>query len=91
MMWVEMSAVKTSIWRFMVAREFQKKGVGRLALKKAIEEIKDREGLETVEIRYGPENHIAKSLYFSTGFSEVGSSDNGREAYAQISLVDCDS
>lgn len=86
-MWVDVSDDKTSIFRFMVAHEFQNKGMGRLALAKAIEDIKNRHGLKTIEICYSPDNDIAKKLYFSSGFSEVGLSDCGVEAYAQIKLA----
>ena len=86
-MWVEITDVKSCIWRFMVAHEHQKKGIGRVALEQAILEMKNRENLETIEICYGPKNTIAKNLYFSCGFKEVGLSDCGTEAYAQIDVV----
>ena len=71
----------------MVAHEFQGKGIGRKALQLAIEEMKCREGIEIIEICYGPENTAAKSLYFSSGFNEAGLYDDGTEAYAQIHVA----
>jgi len=85
-MWVEMTDTKSSIWRFMVAHEHQNKGIGRIALECAIREMKERKNIETLEICYGPENTIPKNLYFSCGFKEVGLSDCGTEAYAQIAV-----
>ena len=81
-----MSKDMTSIWRFMVAYEFQGAGVGRKALQIAIDEIKTRKDIERISICYGPENTVAKKLYFSSGFSEFELSDCGSEAYAQIIL-----
>jgi len=85
-MWVHVTDVISSIWRFMVAHEHQNKGIGRLALECAIEEMKERESIEKIEICYGPDNTIPKNLYFSFGFIEVGMSNCGSEAYAQIDV-----
>ncbi|MGB1299570.1 MAG: GNAT family N-acetyltransferase, partial [Psychrobium sp.] len=39
-MWVKETPSKISIWRFMVDEKFQKHGIGRIALKLALAEIK---------------------------------------------------
>jgi len=39
-----------------------------------------------VEICYGPNNDVAKKLYFSVGFTEVSVNDDGEEAYAQMRI-----
>lgn len=86
-MWVHMSDDLTSIWRFMIAHEHQRQGIGRRALELAIEEIKQEgNSIAAVGICYSPANTVAKNLYFCSGFSEVGISDCGTEAYAQIKL-----
>lgn len=86
LMWVDMTDVMTSIWRFTVAYEFQNQGIGRKALRLAIEEISSRQKLKEIGICYSPENTLAKALYFSVGFTEAGLSDCGTEAYALITL-----
>lgn len=86
-MWVHMTEKVTSIWRFMIAHEYQRQGIGRKALELAIDKIKSEErDIKAIEICYGPGNLPAKKMYISSGFSEVGVSDCGNEAYAQIQL-----
>ena len=70
----------------MVAHEHQNRGIGRKVLKLAIEEIKSIKGVEVIEICYSPDNEIAKKLYFSEGFVQVGLSECGEEAYANIDV-----
>lgn len=85
-MWVHITPEKTSIWRFMIDHKLQNKGIGRYALKVAIEEVKKRKNLREIEICYSPKNAIAKKLYFSIGFKETDITDDGNEAYASINL-----
>ena len=85
-MWVYMSEVKTSIWRFMVAHEHQKKGIGRESLRQAVNEIGKKKGLKEIEICYSPKNTIARNLYLSLGFQETGMDKDKIEMYAVIKL-----
>ena len=51
------------IFRFMVASKYQGKGIGRLALKLVLDEIKSLKDIETILICYVPSNPIAKDFY----------------------------
>lgn len=62
------------IWRFMLDKSYQGKGLGRKALKTAVEYVKSRPcgDAEYCWLSYEKENVIAKSLYNSLGFLENG-------------------
>lgn len=75
-----------SIWRFMVALEHQKKGIGRKALELAIQEISAIDGITKIGICYSLDNAVAKSLYASIGFRETGLNEHGNEMLAVIEL-----
>ncbi|WP_105067119.1 GNAT family N-acetyltransferase [Vibrio jasicida] len=85
-MWVRETKEKISIWRFMIDAKYQAKGIGRIALHKALEEIKQTESLRQIEICYNPNNPIAKMFYSQFGFMEVGMDEDGEDMLAIISL-----
>lgn len=87
MMWVYTAVNKVSIWRFMVAHKHQGKGIGRQSLNTAIFEIKADLEVQEIEICYSPNNALAKHLYFSVGFKEIGTNQEGDEAYATIEVI----
>lgn len=66
-----------TIWRFMIDRRQQNKGIGKLAMGLALEEIKSHNRCKVVDIYYGSENTAAKKLYAKYGFKEVGRRDDG--------------
>ncbi|WP_329888434.1 GNAT family N-acetyltransferase [Xenorhabdus bovienii] len=71
-MWVPDADQRITIWRFMVDKNHQNKGIGRKALSLALDEIRRTVQLETIAISYDPNNLVAKNLYASFGFVEVG-------------------
>ena len=79
LMWVPQKPDEVSIWRFMVDKKYQHKGIGRKALQLAIDEIKQTEGLKQIGVYYDPKNPIAKKFYSSFGFVEVGIEEDGDE------------
>nr|WP_277819783.1 GNAT family N-acetyltransferase [Vibrio vulnificus] len=85
-MWVQEPKEKISIWRFMVDQEHQKKGIGRMALSLALEEIKQVPDLKEIEICYNPNNPVAKDFYSSFGFVEVGMDEDGEDMLAKIEI-----
>jgi len=85
-MWVEESRKKISIWRFMIDQKFQQKGIGRKALNLALDEIKQVQGIEIIEICYDPENPVAKDFYSKFGFVEIGMDEDDEDMLAIISL-----
>lgn len=86
LMWVKESREKVSIWRFMVDQHHQQKGIGRIALNLALEQIKQSPGLQQIEICYNPKNPVARDFYASFGFVEVGMDEEGEDMLAVIQL-----
>jgi diamine N-acetyltransferase len=78
-------ALGASIYRFMIDRKQQRKGYGRAALSKALEEIRAIPGVKKVTISYMPENPVAKPFYASFGFVEVARDGDG-EVIAELRL-----
>lgn len=62
------------LWRFMIDKNYQGKGYGKLALKACIAYLQSApEGpAEYCWLSYEPANAVAKSLYESVGFQENG-------------------
>ncbi|HDM8234062.1 TPA: GNAT family N-acetyltransferase [Vibrio campbellii] len=85
-MWVYETSDKVSIWRFMIDAKHQNRGIGRVALKLAIEEIKQTPNLKQIEICYNPTNPVAKPFYSHFGFEEVGMDEDGEDMLAIIEL-----
>lgn len=83
-MWVHESPGKVSIWRFMVDECHQQKGIGRIALSLAIQEIKQTPNLEEIEICYHPDNPVAKDFYSQFGFVEMGTDEDDEDMLAII-------
>ncbi len=66
-----------TIWRFMVDRKHQNTGIGKIAMGLLLEEIKAHGRCKLVDVYYYPQNLVAKKLYASYGFKEVGDRDDG--------------
>lgn len=68
-----------SIWRLMIAPEFQGKGLGKKAMEAIMEYIKTFPfgKAEYCWVSYDEENTKAKKLYESFGFYENGDVDDG--------------
>ncbi|UJX27815.1 GNAT family N-acetyltransferase (plasmid) [Pseudoalteromonas sp. CF6-2] len=86
LMWVLENPSKISIWRFMVDKRYQKKGIGREALTQAIDAIKQSPTVKEIEICYDPKNPVAKEFYSSFGFQEVGLDEEDDDMLAIIRL-----
>ncbi|WP_258089511.1 GNAT family N-acetyltransferase [Serratia liquefaciens] len=84
-MWVPEPDGAQSIWRFMVDRQYQNKGIGRRALEIALEEIK-AVGLKRILILYDPKNAVARDFYSSFGFVEIGMDEDIDEMLAEITI-----
>ena len=66
-----------NIYRFMIDRTAQGRGLGRAALDRLLAEIAALPGVATIEICYVPENVGARRLYAAAGFVEVGVDEDG--------------
>ncbi|MDX7988026.1 GNAT family N-acetyltransferase [Xenorhabdus sp. 12] len=85
-MWVPDDNHEIMIWRFMVDKNHQNKGIGRKALSLALDEIRRTDQLKTIAISYAPDNLVAKNLYASFGFIEVGIDEEIDEMIAVIKI-----
>ena len=65
------------LWRFMIDREYQHRGLGKKALAAALDYIRTFPcgSAEYCWLSYEPENKAAKALYNSFGFVENGETD----------------
>ncbi|WP_435655995.1 GNAT family N-acetyltransferase [Brucella pituitosa] len=86
LMWVPEGDDKQAIWRFMVDRRYQNRGIGRRAMEIALEEIKSTTGIRKILIGYNPENAVARKFYGSFGFIEVGLDKECDDMVAEITL-----
>jgi diamine N-acetyltransferase len=64
------------LFRFMVDVEYQKQGIGKAALKLALNEIA-KNNCRKINIIYSPKNSAAAKLYASFGFKQVGTAEDG--------------
>ncbi|ENK1243192.1 GNAT family N-acetyltransferase [Clostridium sp. LCP25S3_F8] len=60
------------IWTILIDHKFQGKGLGKAALKKIIEELKDNKDCNEIYLNFHPKNIRAKNLYESLGFKYTG-------------------
>ncbi|WOC32164.1 MULTISPECIES: GNAT family N-acetyltransferase [Caproicibacterium] len=76
-----------AIWRFMIDRHWQGRGLGRKALEAALAFVRSKPCGEAdyCLLSYEPENTVAKALYHSFGFREIGEMD-GDEIVAALRL-----
>lgn len=66
-----------TIWRFMIDRRYQNRGIGKAAMSLLIEELKTEQRCASVEIFYDDSNAAASRLYTQYGFTIVGHRDDG--------------
>ncbi|WP_244182072.1 GNAT family N-acetyltransferase [Proteus terrae] len=86
-MWVKENPHKIAIWRFMIDKIHQNKGLGRNALQIALNEIKKDKEIKEIEICYNPLNPVAKTFYDSFGFEEIGMDKDGDDMLALIRVT----
>jgi diamine N-acetyltransferase len=75
--------VHYQIFRFMVDAKSQGLGIGRRALELVLAEVSAINTAMELRINYVPENTVARSLYRSFGFTEIGLDQYG-EMVARI-------
>lgn len=73
----EFDEEECTIWRFMIDRKHQNIGIGKIAMGLLLEEIKAHKRCKLVDVYYEPQNIVAKKLYNSYGFKEVGDREDG--------------
>ena len=83
-MWVKETPQLMSIWRFMVDKQYQQRGIGRQAMELALAEIEQDADIKQIEICYNPNNPVAKNFYASFGFVEQGLDEDNEDMLALI-------
>lgn len=68
------------LWRFMIDKNQQGRGIGKEALKQIIAYFKEN-GATNIRLSTKPGNVKAISLYKSIGFRETGKESNGEELF----------
>ncbi|PLP55494.1 GNAT family N-acetyltransferase [Mesorhizobium loti] len=76
---------EASIYRFMIDRREQGKGLGRAGIAAALREIEGLTHVRKVSICYEPANTAVRRLYASFGFVEQGLDEDG-EMIAELDL-----
>jgi diamine N-acetyltransferase len=76
---------EANIYRFMIDRREQGRGLGRAGIAAALGEIAGLTHVRKVSICYEPANTAAKQLYASFGFVEQGLDEDG-EMIAELDL-----
>ena len=61
-----------SLWRFMIAHEYQKRGYGREALSVLVSHARSRPSVTSIETSYVPGPHGPKDFYLAFGFRHTG-------------------
>ncbi len=69
-------APQIGIWRFMIDRRWQGRGIGRAALTLVIDHIRNKKLVRTVELSYVPGPGCPEPFYLGLGFRHTGRMDD---------------
>lgn len=73
-----------NIFRLMVDRHQQERGIGHKAMQCVVDEIRAKGPFERIAICYVPTNQVARDFYASLGFTETGLNEKTGEVIAEI-------
>lgn len=78
---------KDTYWicRFMIDRNYQKRGYGKKAMKEIIEFFR-KEKVKKINLSFEPENILAMKLYSVCGFKETGELDEDGEIIMEMKI-----
>jgi diamine N-acetyltransferase len=74
-----------SVWRFMIDRRFQGRGIGRAALLQVIEHVRRKQIFAVLQLSYRPRPYCAEPFYVGLGFRHTGRMD-GEEVVLELPL-----
>jgi len=83
----ESTRPEVSLWRFMVAHGFQKRGYGREALSLLVAHARSRPGVTSIETSYVPGPHGPKDFYLAFGFRHSGEVKANGEVCLTLALA----
>jgi diamine N-acetyltransferase len=69
-------APQVGVWRFMIDRRFQGRGIGRSALQQVIEHVRRAGRFRTLELSYVPGPGCPEPFYLGLGFRHTGRMDD---------------
>lgn len=73
-----------TLWKFLIDKNYQNQGYGKIALKKGIEYLTDTFDAKEIYVGVSSENVIAKQLYSSVGFKATELVENDTEEMRYI-------
>jgi len=78
MLSLDLSKKEYWIWRYMIDKEHQGKGYGKMALEKVIEFMKTQPGIKEIKLSYVPkEKGAPDKFYAKCGFIDTGEKEHG--------------
>jgi diamine N-acetyltransferase len=77
---------KVYLWRFMVDRRFQRRGIGQAALEELVAHLRGKGAFRTLRTSYVPGPDSPAGFYLRFGFNATGEIDDG-EHVLELSLV----
>jgi len=75
------------VWRFMVAEQFQGKGIGRKAMQLVIAHVRGKQCFRKLELSYVPAEGSPEPFYLSLGFRNTGRIEEG-ECVMELPLTE---
>jgi len=75
---IDVATLECKLFRFMIAKEHQRKGYAKLALVRIIENLRKFHGAKCIFLSYQVDNEGAKAFYKQFGFVEKGMNAFGR-------------
>lgn len=85
-MWVQEKVDQIDIWRFMVDKNHQQKGIGKKAFELALLKIRENKNINKIGICYDQNNSVAKKFYATFGFKAYGLDEDQQEILAMLHL-----
>lgn len=77
---------KVAVWRFMVAEQYQGKGIGSAAMRLVIEHVRSKGCFRTLELSYVPAEGSPEPFYLSHGFRNTDRIEEG-ERVMELALA----
>lgn len=68
---------KVWLWRFMIDHRFQRRGIGREAIRLVIDHVRSRPGVDRLYTSYVPEPGGPEPFYLGLGFKPTGEVEDG--------------
>lgn len=74
------------VWRFMVDQRFQRRGIGRDALRQVIEHVRSKGLFKSLRLSYVPGPGCPEPFYLGLGFRHTGKME-GKEVVLELPLA----